>query len=206
MFDCAVIPDDDVAVPQRLQRQQVRARLDARARDRDVAWRGRCEAGRRRPPRPPPCGRRSARSPPSRPRTSPVSLSSTITIAVIAGSPRARLPGKTLTSLTPVPSSGPDVGRHGVDEGVGARMDGRLGRQLDRALGQADEHGARELGGLERRRQQPRDLRVAQPARLRRAHEALAVACERTSAASSRARAATLARSASGSSSTASPR
>ena len=44
---------------------------------------------------------------PSRPRTSPVSLSSTITIAEIAGSPRARLPGKTLTSLTPLPSSEP---------------------------------------------------------------------------------------------------
>ena len=142
---------------------------------------------------------------PSRPRTRPVSLSSTITMAVIAGRPRSRLPGNTLTSLTPVPSTA-HVGRHGVDEGVRARMDGRLGRQLDRALGQADEHGARKLGGLERRQQQPRDLRVAQPAGLRRAHEVLAVACERTSAASSRARAATLARSASGSSSTASPR
>ncbi len=85
-------------------------------------------------------------------------------------------------------------------------MDGGLRRQLDGALGQPDEHRARELRGFEWRREEPRDLRLAQPAGLRRAHEVLVVACARTSAASSRARSATRARSDSGSRRIASPR
>ncbi len=44
-------------------------------------------------------------APPSRPRSRPVALSSTITSALIAGRSSCRLAGKTLTSLTPEPSS-----------------------------------------------------------------------------------------------------
>ena len=145
-------------------------------------------------------------APPSRPRSRPVALSSTITSALIAGRPVLAIGREDADELDARAVEAGAVGRHDVDEAVGARVDGRLGRQLDRAVRELDEHRARELGGLGGRRQQRRDLGVAQPARLRGGHCALVVACARTCAASSRARAATRARSGSGSSRTASPR
>ena len=201
----AVIPDDDVAAAQGVEREQVAARLDAGAGDRDVAGRLRCEArdaggrGRRRPAR----RQRGAAEQAAQQAGRAVEHDHE---RVDRGQAARAVLREDAHELDARAVQAPAVRRHDVDEAVGARMDGRLGRLLDRAVRELDEHGARELGGLGGRRQQRRDLGVAQPARLRGGHCALVVACARTYAASSRARAATRARSASGSSRTASPR
>ena len=100
-----MIPDDDVAAPERVEREQMAARLDAGAGDRDVARQ--LPGARRAMQAAEAAAVRQAVSaaPPSSPRSRPVALSSTITSALIAGSPLARFSGKTLTSLTPEPSS-----------------------------------------------------------------------------------------------------
>ncbi len=201
----AVIPGHDLAASERVEREQMAARLDAGARDRDVArprggetldadGRGRGGAARRQ--------RCAAEQAAYEARLAVEHDHERVDRRQVA---RA-VAGKDAHELDARAVEAAAVGGHDVDEAVGARMDGRLRRQLDRALGQLDEHGARERSGLGRRRQQRRDLGVAQPARLRRGHCAVVVACERTNAASSRARSATRARSGSGSSRIASPR
>ena len=101
-----MIPDDDVAPAQRVEGEQVGARLDAGARERDVA--GGLGARRAAQAAEAAAVRQAVSAvAPSTPRTRPVSLSSTTTMAVTAGRPSARFAGKTLTSFTPVPSVGP---------------------------------------------------------------------------------------------------